>query len=146
MTPEYINDTFARFMHYLDQATNDPFRVAVLVAFNAIEEMIEIVIAEAVPNSECFDVSSMRFPDKKRILRRLHPELDDTEMWGVLDALNNLRAAAAHRNYEQLREKRFEELMAKLPPKVANISLSDRESLLQIVVAHCFGMLSGLRN
>jgi hypothetical protein len=40
---------------YRDRVTNDPLRLAILAAHALIEEMIELVIAEAVPNSECFE-------------------------------------------------------------------------------------------
>jgi hypothetical protein len=63
--------------------------------------------------------------------------------WRVIEALNKLRAAAAHRNYGQLEDQRFNELA-----KVANYREQDfnnREAFLRSVAAYSFGYLSGLR-
>jgi hypothetical protein len=58
------------FVRYLTQMTEDPVRIVILGAHALVEEMIEAVIAEAVPESECFDVPGMRFDDKLKILKR----------------------------------------------------------------------------
>ena len=98
------------FERYLKQLTDDPVRIAILAAHNFVEEMLEAVIAEAVPNSECFEVPKMRWDEKVRIVRKLAG--DGEEVWRVVRALNDLRAAAAHRNYEELRDERFSKLVA----------------------------------
>jgi hypothetical protein len=68
--------------------------------------MIESVIAQAVPNSECFDVPGMRFGDKLNVLRALDTSITDSAIWQLMHKLNKLRAAAAHKGYQSLREER----------------------------------------
>jgi hypothetical protein len=129
------------FRRYLQQLTDDPIRVEILAAHNFMEEMMELVISEAFPNSECFEVPKMRFVDKLRIIRRLDP--DGEAVWRIVSALNDLRAAAAHRNYEELRDKCFAKLV-----EVADHQtrvFSDRETFLRSVAAYCFGALTALR-
>jgi hypothetical protein len=128
-------------LRYLEQLNEDPVRIAILAAHSFIEEMIEGVIAEAVPNSECFDVPSMRFTEKLRIIRRLDP--DGEVVWRVVSALNDLRAAAAHRNYTELRDERFAKLAKVADYRTHN--LSDRGAFLRSVAAFCFGYLNSLK-
>jgi hypothetical protein len=131
------------FKHYLKQLEDDPVRVGVLAEGNFIEEMIELVISEAVPNSECFEVPKMRFADKLKIIRRLYPKAEQT--WRIVHALNNLRAAAAHRNYEELRDKRFAELAAEVPTGLPLGDSFDRKVFLHGVAGYCFLHLNAQR-
>jgi hypothetical protein len=124
------------FARYLEQLNDDPVRVAVLAAHNFIEETIEGVITQAVPNSECFDIPSMRFSDKMKILRALDPTIVNTKIWPVLWALNKLRNAAAHGDYGKLRDERFAALATNLP---AHTGEPDLEALLRSAAAFCFG-------
>jgi hypothetical protein len=55
------------FLKYRDRVTNDPLRLQILIAHVLIEELIEQVIAEAVPNSDCFKVPKMWFRQKLKI-------------------------------------------------------------------------------
>src|ERR1700758_2263567 len=54
-------DDFDPLFRYRRRVTDDPIRLHILAAHALIEEMLELVIAEAVPNSECFEVSKMQF-------------------------------------------------------------------------------------
>ena len=54
-------DHFDPLFRYRRRVTDDPIRLHILAAHALIEEMLELVIAEAVPNSECFEVSKMQF-------------------------------------------------------------------------------------
>jgi hypothetical protein len=114
---------FEPYMRYLEELKDDPVRVAILAAHSCIEESIENVITEAVPNSECFDVPG-------------------TRIFGQLYALNKLRNAAAHRNYEQSRDEKFAALTAKMP---RHYNHQDREAILRSVAAFCFGALSSMQ-
>jgi hypothetical protein len=128
------------FFRYLDQLTNDPLRIKILVTHVLIEEMIENVIAAAVPNSECFNVPKMPFERKLKILRSLVPSNEIiTRLLGLCESLNKLRNAAAHQDYDTLREQRFREL--------ATLFQSDfpvgepRDKLLSEVAKTCFLVL-----
>jgi hypothetical protein len=138
---------FEPFLRYLEQATNDPLRVKVLVTHALIEETIENVIAEAVPNSDCFDVPNMRFAQKLKILRSLVPAHETfTPLWGVCERLNKLRNAAAHRDYETLRDQRFTELATFFYTDLAVGEEFDRDELLRKVAEVSFGFLVVLLN
>jgi hypothetical protein len=132
-------EDFEPFKRYLEELNDDPVRLGILAAGNFIEEMMELVIAETVPNSECFEVPKMRFVDKLQIIRKLYP--DGEEIWRIIDALNKLRAAAAHRNYEQLRDERF----TKLAEVAGDLMRKDPEASLRYVAAFCFGYLNAIR-
>jgi hypothetical protein len=82
------------YVEYLRQVTDKPVRVSILVANNFVEEMIESVIAEAVPNSECFKVSKMPFERKRDVIRALDASITESAVWPLIDKLNKLRAAA----------------------------------------------------
>jgi hypothetical protein len=86
-------EDFEPFARYLEELNHDPVRIAILAEFNFIEEMIELVIADGVPNSGYLEVPKMRFNDKLRIARKIDP--DGEKIWRVVSALNDLRAAAA---------------------------------------------------
>jgi hypothetical protein len=77
-------------------------------------KMIESVIAQAVPNSEDSDVPSMRFTDKLKDLAALDSSITQSAIWQLIHKLNKLRAAAAHKDYQSLREERFAELKKEL--------------------------------
>ena len=79
----------------------------------------------------------MRFGDKLRIVRKLNP--DGEKVWSVISALNDLRAAAAHRNYEKLRDERFEKLHKLADYYRAHNLIDDRELFLRSIAAYCFG-------
>jgi hypothetical protein len=131
------------FARYLRQLIHDPLRIGILAAFDFKEETIEGVIAEAVPNSDCFNVPNVRFVDKLNVVKKLNAEFNQRVL-GTIYALNNLRAAAAHRNYEQLRDERFAQLAK--AADLENLLLINRESVLHSAVAFCFGYLTALRN
>jgi hypothetical protein len=131
---------FKPFFRYLDQITNDPLRVKILITHALIEEMIENVIAAAVPNSECFDVPNMRFAQKLKILRSLVPSHETiTTLWGLCERLNKLRNAAAHGDYETLRDQRFRELATFFQ---SDLPVGEsRNKLLDEVAKICFVLL-----
>jgi hypothetical protein len=79
LDPRY--QEYAPFIKYVTELREDPLRLTIPAAHSFIEETIEDVIASAVPDSHCFGVSKMRFPEKidvlKRLLReKLHKEFD----------------------------------------------------------------------
>jgi hypothetical protein len=127
------------------KVTDDPVRVTILIANNFVEEMIESVIAQAVPNSECFDVPAMRYADKLKVLRALDSSITKSAIWQLMHKLNDLRAAAAHKDYQSRREKRFAELKKELLSTHPNTILPDEEALLNVVAALCFEYLSKLK-
>jgi hypothetical protein len=130
------------FFRYLDQVTNDPLRIKILVTHVLIEEMIETVIAAAVPNSECFDVPKMPFGQKLKILRSLVPSHQImTRLWGLCERLNKLRNAAAHGDYETLRDQRFTELATFFQSDLSVEEASERNKLLDEVAKICFILL-----
>jgi hypothetical protein len=129
------------FFRYLDRLTNDPLRIKILVTHVLIEEMIENVIA-AVPNSECFDVPKMTFWKKFQTLRSLVPAHETlTPLWGLCERLNKLRNAAAHRDYETLRDQRFSELATCFYSNLPVGEPFDRDKLLREVAELSFGFL-----
>jgi hypothetical protein len=134
------------FVRYLTQVTGDPLRVAILGAHALVEEMIEDIIAEAVPNSECFKVPRMRFVDKLEVLKALDSSITESEFWPLIQSINSLRNAAGHRNYESLREPRFRELTAAFRSVRPNFKDDDEMGLLHSVAAYCYGELIGLKN
>jgi len=100
---------FGPLFRYRKRVTEDPIRLHVLAAHALIEEMLELVIAEAVPNSECFEVSKMQFWKKLDIVRTLErqihadrPSESDELIWEYIRKLTRLRNAAAHKDYEEL--------------------------------------------
>jgi hypothetical protein len=137
---------FAPFDRYLKQVTDDPVRVAILVANNFVEEMIESVIAEAVPKSECSDVPDMRFSDKLKVIRALDPSITQSAVWQLIHKLNKLRAAAAHKDYESLQGACFVNLETAFRSVFPDANLSDPTTLLHFVVALCCGTLIDLKN
>jgi hypothetical protein len=68
---------------------NNPVRIAILASHIFIEEILEKMIAEAVPNSACFNVPKMRFVDKVGIVQRLLA--DQHGFFPMIYALNDLR-------------------------------------------------------
>ncbi|MGA8657145.1 MAG: hypothetical protein WB586_13450 [Chthoniobacterales bacterium] len=138
---------------YRDRVTNDPLRISILGAHALIEELIELVIAEAVPNSECFRVPKMQFRQKLEIIRALEIPAEAAKgferhalLWKCIDKLNQLRNAAAHRNYETLRDKRFTELANLLHPDSASQVAHDWGTLLEEVTEICAGALMGMQD
>src|SRR5262249_24896906 len=87
------------FRLYLESLQNDPVRIAILASHIFVEEILEKIIADAVPNSACFNVPKMGFADKAKIVRRLLENQDG--FFPMIHALNDLRAAAAHKDYVQ---------------------------------------------
>jgi hypothetical protein len=116
-------------------------RIAILAPHNFVDKLIEKAIAGAVPNSELSDVPGMRFVDKLKIFRRMEAT-DTNDFCDMLAKLNNLRAAAAQRNYEVLREQRLRELRNAAERIHKSFATVDPEMLLQHISALCFGYLA----
>jgi hypothetical protein len=131
---------------YRKRVAEDRLRLEILAAHALIEEMIELVIAEAVPNSECFEVPKMQFWKKLKILRTLEPSEKHALVWKNIEKLTNLRNAAAHRDYETLREERFTDLAEFFYPDPAARAVRDRETLLEESTEFCAGFLMGIRD
>src|SRR5260370_16838343 len=111
MPNKEIDPGIKSLLRYRARVTDDPLRLSILAAHALIEEMIELAIAEAVPNSECFEVPKMQFRRKFEIVQALEPAARDGKTcWKCIEKLTNLRNAAAHRDYETLREERFRDL------------------------------------
>ena len=114
--------------------------------------MIENVIAEAVPNSGCFEVPKMQFWKKLKIVRTLAPSdggpysAGYKVLWRCIEKLTNLRNAAAHKDYEILRDERFTDLAEFFYPDAAFRTARSRELLLQESTEICAGMLMGMRH
>lgn len=128
---------------YRDRVTSDPLRLHILAAHSLIEELIELVIADAVPNSECFDVPNMRFSQKLKIVRALcGPRADG--LWKCIEKLTSLRNAAAHKDYESLRDQRFSDLAEFFYPDPAYRTARSRDMLLEESTSLCAGVLTGM--
>jgi len=130
---------------YRNRAVNDPLRLAILAAHALIEELIELVIAEAVPHSECFEVPKMNFWRKLKIIRALELPPENNRLWVFIDKLTALRNAAAHRDYEETREQKFGELAKAFPNEPAWVTVADQELLLEVTTEICAGVLMGMR-
>lgn len=116
---------------YLTKMTEDPLRLSVLAEHALVEEMIENVIAEAVSNSECFDVPQMSFWKKLKIIRTLAGSDEKHKtIWTAIEKLNKLRNAAAHKDYDNFREERFADLANFFYPDPAFRGARSREILL----------------
>jgi hypothetical protein len=104
----------------------------------------------AVPNSECFNVPSMAFRRKFDIVRALEPNTDLREghklLWKCVEKLTKLRNAAAHRDYEEKREKLYTDLAEFFYPDPVFRSARSRDMLLEELTEICTGMLVGKRN
>jgi hypothetical protein len=137
---------FEPYAQYLRQVTDDHVRVAILVTHALVEELIESVIAEAVPKSECFDVPNMRFSDKLKVIRALDTSMTESAVWPLIQHLNKLRNAAAHKDYQSKREKGFADLEKALLSTHPNTILPDQATLLNVVAALCFEHLTVLKN
>jgi len=143
MAPEY--DDLKALFRYRKRVTEDPLRLEILAAHALIEEMIELVIAEAVPNSECFEVPRMAFRQKLKIIGALKPAMEPLVLRNI-EKLTNLRNAAAHRDYETLREERFRDMAEFFYPDPAVRATHDRETLLEESTEFCAGYLMGMRD
>jgi hypothetical protein len=124
--------------------TNDPVRLAILAAHTLIEELIELVIAEAVPNSECFNVPRMEFWRKLKIIRALQPPPENNKVWEFIQKLTELRKAAAHKDYQKERAHRFAELAKLFPTEPPLATARDRERFLEESTEICAGVLMGM--
>lgn len=138
---DLTSEDYEPFRSYLESLKGDPLRIAILAAHNFVEEMIEKAISVSVPNSEWFDVPGMRFVDKLKILRRMEAT-DTNDFCDMLNKLNDLRAAAAHRNYEVLREQRLRDLRDAAVGVNGLFANEDPERLLRHVSALCLGYLA----
>jgi len=130
---------------YRKRVTEDPLRLEILAAHALIEEMIELVIAEAVPNSECFEVPKMAFWKKLKIIGALKPPIEPLVLRNI-EKLTNLRNAAAHRDYETLREERFRDLAEFFYRDPVVQATYDRETLWEESTEFCAGCLMGMRD
>ncbi|HKB90085.1 MAG TPA: hypothetical protein VKC60_06165 [Opitutaceae bacterium] len=92
-----------RLIQYLAAAVSDPIRVSVLLAHGLIEELIDEFIKELVPNHDFLDLPKTGFSDKLRWARRLDCEGRDEPFWKFIASFNELRNAAAHRNWNEKR-------------------------------------------
>jgi hypothetical protein len=140
-------DPIDPLLRYRYRVNDDPLRLSIFAAHALIEEMVEIVITEAVPKPDCLDVSKMWFNQKLKIIRALDPWPKDntTEaLWKCIEKLTKLRNSAAHRNYETERDKLFADLAEFFYPDPAYRSTRDRESLLEDSTELCTGMLLGM--
>jgi hypothetical protein len=144
-------DDFDPLFRYRRRVTDDPIRLHILAAHALIEEMLELVIAEAVPNSECFEVSKMQFWKKLDIVRALerqiHPDRSpgrDKAIWEYIEKLTRLRNVAAHKEYEERKERLFTEFAEFFYPDPSFRSARSRDALLQEGTEVCTGYLMGM--
>jgi hypothetical protein len=145
MASEEIDPQIKSLIRYRQRVTDDPLRLSILAAHALIEEMIELVIADAVPNSECFEVPKMQFSRKLKILGALKPPIEPLVLRNI-EKLTSLRNAAAHRDYETLREERFRDLAEFFYPDPATRAARDRETLLEESTEFCAGYLMGMQD
>lgn len=135
---------------YWRRAKDDPLRVSILAAHALIEELIENVIAEAVPNSDCFEVPKMRFWQKLKVIKALDSKDRDRlpeghMLWKCIEKLTDLRNAAAHRDYERKRDELFNDFADFFYPDPAFRAARSREHLLQESTEICAGILIGMK-
>jgi hypothetical protein len=134
-------------VRYWNRAKDDPLRISILAAHALIEELIENVIAEAVPNCECFDVPKMGFRQKLNIIKAASQDFQEMDpqpyarLWKCIQKLTDLRNAAAHGNYEELREQRFNDFAEFFYPDPKTRTAKDRETLLAESTDICAGCL-----
>jgi hypothetical protein len=146
MPNKKIDPGIKSLLRYRDRVIEDPLRLSILAAHALIEEMIELAIAEAVPNSECFEVPKMQFRRKFEIIQALEPaDRDGKTYWKCIEKLTNLRNAAAHRDYETLREERFRDLAEFFYPDPDFRVGLGRETILEEVTETCAGYLLGMQ-
>jgi hypothetical protein len=138
---DLTHEDYEPFRLYLESLKGDPTRIAILAAHNFVEEMIEKAIGISVSNSEWFDVPGMRFVDKLKIFRRMRGGGTD-DFCDMLTKLNDLRAAAAHRDYEALREQKLRDFRNAAEKIHQSFAIDDPELLLQHISALCFGYLA----
>jgi hypothetical protein len=134
--------------HYQKRVIDDPLRLSILAAHALLEELIELVIAEAVPHSECFEVPKMQFWKKVHIIRALVkvelPSEGDAVLWECIEKLTSLRNAAAHKDYDKLRDQRFTDMEKFLKPDPSRAG--HREIILEEATEVCAGMLLAMRS
>jgi hypothetical protein len=151
MANKEIPSHIKSLVRYRQRVTEDPLRLEILAAHALIEELIELVIAEAVPHSEVFEVPKMQFWRKLQIIRALVPkeerEANDAFalVWKCIEKLTKLRNAAAHRNYDELRENLFTDLAEFFYPDPAFRVARDRDTLLEEMTETCAGFLMGMQ-
>ncbi len=129
MASEEIDPQIKSLIRYRQRVTDDPL----------------LVIADAVPNSECFEVPKMQFSRKLKILGALKPPIEPLVLRNI-EKLTSLRNAAAHRDYETLREERFRDLAEFFYPDPATRAARDRETLLEESTEFCAGYLMGMQD
>jgi hypothetical protein len=139
---ELTSEDYEPFQRYLDSLKNDPIRIAILAAHNFVEELIEKAIAVAVPNSEWLDVLEMRFVDKLKIFRRMEGG-GTNDFCDMLNKLNSLRNAAAHKDYEAQKEQKLRDLRDAAVKVNGLFANEDPERLLRYISALCFGYFAG---
>jgi hypothetical protein len=140
------DDDLELLFRYRKRVTEDPLRLEILAAHALIEEMIELVIAEAVPNSECFEVPKMQFWKKLKIIRALDPSEKHALVWKFIVKLSELRNVAAHKDYEKFRDERFKDLAEFFYPDPAVRAVHGWDTLLEEGTEFCAGFLMGMRD
>jgi hypothetical protein len=139
-------DELAPLKRYFARMTEDPLRLYILAAHALIEETIENAVAEAVPNSECFNVPRMPFWEKLKIIRTLAGSDERSKaIWTAIEKLNKLRNAAAHKDYDKLRDERFADLANFFYPDPTIRAARSREILLHELVTFCGGFLAAIQ-
>ena len=132
---------------YLAQMTGDPLRLSVLAAHALIEEMIENVIAGAGTELGVLQRSTDAILAKTQNRSALTgSDKKNKVLWTAIEKLNKLRNAAAHKDYEKLRDERFVDLANFFYPDPAFRAARSRETLLHELATACAGFLAGMQS
>ncbi|UGQ45111.1 hypothetical protein [Massilia endophytica] len=117
---------FARFLEHMPR-TPDPV-LLVLKAHLLVEEILGDLIESKLPNPGALNVSSLHFHLKSRLARALIDERDanglpfPTDVWPMVDALNELRNELAHKLESKKVDAKYKQFVEAVRPSSAGAS------------------------
>jgi hypothetical protein len=123
---------------YLDTAVSDPVRVSILIGHGVIEDAIDDFIREAVPHYGLLKLDRAEFARKSKWARLLDDPANEKPFWNIINAFNELRNAAAHRNLDEKRDASFAELRRKVGDIFPESVFQHEQSFVRFVVIGSF--------
>jgi hypothetical protein len=136
------SDTFEEVLRHFDDL--DPIVVTIIKGHLVLEQHLNASVARLMQQPDVFPKARLTFTQKTVLLRALCGNMISPNFWPLLERLNALRNAVAHRLDKVLRNRAIDELRAAAHMVGDDISGWDDTLVVKGSVAFCYGQLEAL--
>jgi hypothetical protein len=144
-----MEEISTKFIRYIGE--NDDLISTVLKGHLLIEEELELIINNFLPNAEAVNKAKFSFFNKTALAQAICWKWPDDEMWSLIFAINTLRNDLAHNLESNRRSIKFDEVlrqhaqMSENDPDYKNFIQKSKEYQLRLAFAHVLGFLDGFK-